>query len=363
VRRVMVLGVLGGVFLSGCSGSIRQEASSVPPPPPISRILLHGYRVVKTYRADLSGGAVPDVIVSSEDPSVNPNGGGVDLQVLSWNRRARRWRLTFDGRTAPQPNRPFGPQVSDVGAGEFGHTGTSPVLQGDGNYVTTGPVSFARLLGGDREQMIFGGGYAVCCGVPGYLAVVSYRGGIGRIIYAWQGTFAAGWQVSHNIISAQSMVQGSSQAGPLREYRFALGAREGRIVEIADDRPFLGVILRYRQGLPVAPAWLTRPVVVSTIPHGPSAGLLRPGDVILSVLNGRHLSNSTGSTKFTVGPGPETTLKYPIGFTVGSFKAGQTVRLLIRRGGKRLTVRVKLDSLMSPEASAITIPSKWDDAL
>ncbi|MGH9656304.1 MAG: hypothetical protein ACRD6B_22915 [Bryobacteraceae bacterium] len=269
--------------------------------------------------------------------------------------------MTFDGRSAPQPNRPFGPQDSDVGPGYPGRTGTAPVLEDYDNYVTIGQVSFAHLLGGNRDQMIFGGGYQVCCSVPGYLAVVSYHGGTGRIIYAWQGNPGVAWQIRHSTIRAQSTVAGGSQASPLREYRFALGARAGRIVEVSDDRPFLCVILGY-PGRPSTTS-LSPPIVVSTDPHGPAAGRLRPGDVILSVLNGRRVSNFRGSTPFTVGPGPESTLKYPIGFTVDSFKAGQTVRLLIRRGGKRLTVRVKLGSLMSPEASAIRIPTKRDDAL
>ena len=94
MRRLIFLGVVAGVLLSGCSGSIRPDAQSVPAPS-IARFLPHGYRVVKTYRADLSGGVVPDVIVSSA------GGMGADLQVLSWSRAAGRWRLTFDGRSAP----------------------------------------------------------------------------------------------------------------------------------------------------------------------------------------------------------------------------------------------------------------------
>jgi len=362
MRRLTLLGVLAGVVLAGCSGSIRGDRPSVPTPS-VARFVPHGYRVVRTYRADLSGGVVPDVIVSSA------GGMGADLQVLSWSRAAGRWRLTFDGRSAPFSSgvvTVVTPGDSNSGPGEpgglFGMIGgvNGPLL---GNlpdlYVAVDRVAFAPVLSGGRNQMVFSGTYVAGTGERGILVVVSFDGGKGKVIYSWAGLTGLGysWYIRHHVIHAWAnyLVPANSVCCALREYRFALGARAGRIVEVYDDRPFLGVILRY-PGAPYTIAAIA-PTVVHTDPHGPADGLLRPGDMILSVENGPHVSGySDGSTPFTVGPGPESTRKYPFVDTVSSFHAGQTARLLIQRGKRHLIVSVKLGSLKSPEASAIRTP-------
>jgi hypothetical protein len=353
MRRLTLLVVLAGIVLSGCSGSTRPDVSSVPAPSLI-HFLPRGYRVVKTYRADLSGGVVPDVIVvTSEDPDANPPPrAGDDLQVLSWNSDTRRWWLTFDGRSTLQPNVLSGPQNANSGPGDPGlvHTGTFPVLADYMNsYPVLGRVSVAPLLGGDRDELVFGDD--ISAGGPGFITVVSFHSGIGKIVYVWESAPGVSWHLSHNVIDAESSVPGDGDSDePVRTYRFALAARAGRIVEVYDDRPFLGVVLR----LPYTPI---RAVVVRTDPNGPSAGLLRPGDVILNVENAQRMRYVFPSGRVKVlGPDPRSTLKYDIDFSVDSFKAGQTARLLIERGHKRFTVRVKLGSLISAEASKLRTP-------
>jgi hypothetical protein len=353
VQRLTFLGALAGVLLGGCSGSIRSDVSSVPAPS-IASFLPRGYQVAKTYRADLSGGAVPDVVVTSE----NPREAGADIQVLSWSAAARRWRLTFDGMKARQPNVVEGPDMPNNGPGyPWGpyHTGTAPVIGNRNDAI--GPVviseigvAFAPLLGGDRDQLVFGAGYVACCSVPGFLAVASFHAGTGKLIYVWQGVPAVNWQISHDVIRAESsyLIPGAAEAGPYSAYRFTLAVRAGHLVEVYDNRPLLGVVLRSSRA---------GPRVVLTIPHGPAVGRLRHGDVILSVENGLKAAYPDGDGVKAVGPGPKGTLKYGIADTLSSFHAGQTVRLLIQRGKKRLTVRVKLGSLMSPAASAIRAPN------
>jgi hypothetical protein len=190
VRKLTVLGVLAGVILGGCSGSIRPDAPSVPAPS-IARFIPHRYRVVRTYRADLTGGAIPDVIVTSE----NPRDAGADIQVLSWSDASHRWRLAFDGMKARQPNVLEGPDAPNNGPGDplgLYHTGNAPVTGNRNDAV--GPVvgsdievAFAPLLGGDRDQLVFGAGYVACCSVNDFLAVASFHAGIGNLIYVWQG--------------------------------------------------------------------------------------------------------------------------------------------------------------------------------
>jgi len=348
VRRLTFLGVLVGVVLTGCSGSVRPDVSSVPAPS-IVRFLPHGYRVVKTYRADLSGGVVPDMIVTSESALRAP---GIDLQVLSWSRAMRRWRLTFDARTTQQPSGLVGPEED---SNTF-PTGANPVFSKEAIVYGQIGVAFAPLLGGPRDQLVFGGAFVGGASVPGFLAVVNFHDGIGKIIYSWNGVPGLSWHISHNTIRAQSsyLMPGASEAGPYRRYQFALAGRAGRIVEVYDSRagrPFLGVVVRFLRDVP------SRTVVVRTARHGPAAGRLRPGDVILNVENAQAMQYVLPNGHITVlGPGPVSTRNFDISEAISSFKAGQTARLLIQRGTKRLTVRVRLGSAMSPAASAIKTP-------
>jgi hypothetical protein len=353
VRTLTLLVVVAAAFLTGCSGSVREDGSLVPGPS-LVRFLPHGYRVAKTYRADLTGGAVRDVVVTSE----NPREAGADIQVLSWSNETRRWRLAFDGMKASQPNVVEGPDTPNNGPGDsWGpfHTGNAPVI-GNLNYAI-GPVvsreievAFAPLLGGDRDQLVFGGGYVACCSVPGFLAVASFHAGIGKLIYVWQGVPGLDWHIGRNVIRAQSsyLIAGAAEVGPYSAYRFTLAARAGRIVEVYDTRPLLGVVLRHTR---------IGPRIVLTVPRGPAAGRLRPGDVILSIENGLKTAYPNANGVKVVGAGSKSTLRYDIFDTLSSFRAGQTARLLIQRGNKRLTVRVKLGSLMSPAASAIRTPT------
>jgi hypothetical protein len=178
---------------------------------------------------------------------------------------------------------------------------------------------------------------------------------MGKIIYVWASPPGVSWRLGHDVIDAQSSVLGDGfSETPVRTYRFQLAARAGRIVEVSDDRPFLGIVVSTYTSM--------RAVILRVDPHGPSAGLLRPGDVILSVENAHRMrySTSPNARAEVLGPGPRTALKYDIDFLFNSFKAGQTARLLIQRDNKRLTVRVKLGSLMSPAASEMRTPNGWN---
>lgn len=338
----MLLATLVVVFSVGWAADSGRARMLSLPRPSIARLLPPGYRALRTYRADLSGGAVPDVIVTSITRSSRAP-RGADLQVISWNPATRRWRLAFDGRSATWPNTLPGPRDSNSGAGfPFGLTypgkpepilGTLPQLD-----VSVDQVAFAPLLGGDRNELVFSGTYGATGGIQGVLVVVALRNGAGKIVYSWEGDTGLGpWRITHNVIHAQTnyMAPYDAECCPIRTYRFSLGVRAGRIVEVYDDRPFLGVVLRGTSS--------GDPSVVLTAPDSPAAGHLRPGDVILRVENAPLASRA----------GPKRALEYGIFDTVSSFHAGQTVRLLIQRGTTRVSVKVKLGSLMDATAAAI----------
>jgi hypothetical protein len=226
------------------------------------------------------------------------------------------------------------------------------LLSGGGSQVSVGPVEFAPVLLGKRDQLVFSATYVSAGGLQVALFVVSFRRGSGRFIYHWEGQTGLGsWYVRNHVIygDANYLATGDALCCAIRTYRFALGARSGRIVEVRDNRPFLGVVLaddpRCRL---VNRIWqLCSLVVVRTASGGPAAGLLRPGDVILRMENPPR------------DPYP-TDRKDPFPYTlfdqVSRLDPGQTARFLIQRGRKRLTVMVKLGSLMDPAASTIEIP-------
>jgi hypothetical protein len=357
VRKLTLIGVLAGVVLSGCSGSIRPDVPSVPKPS-FARFLPHGYRVVKTYRADLSGGVVPNVIVTS----ANREGTGADLQVLSWNRATRRWWLSFDGRSAKPPEARLGPQeYSNSPAGyPFGQPRGKPsptlgmlgTLSHGGSSVSIDKVAFGRLLRGTHPQMVFSAVYVSSGGFQVALFVVSFHDTRGKSIYYWVGqTGLDAWHIRNQVIYADAnyLATGDALCCAARAYRFALAARGGRIVEIHDDRPFLGVVLGDNPDCKLVDRiWrFCSLVVVRTASNGPASGLLHPGDAILRLENAPPDPYPTGNDA----------VPYTLFDQVSRLHAGQTARLLIQRGHKRLTVSVKLGSLMDQAASAIRIPT------
>jgi hypothetical protein len=337
------------VGLRGASAarSLDQRAYSVPSPS-VATLVPPGYRILKTYRANLSGGAVPDVIVTSATRS-NKSPRGADLQVISWDAGAGRWKLSFDGRTARwMTNAMPGPGDSNSGPGyPYGSTfpgkpgpllGTLPQLE-----VSVDKVAFAAIFGRDRNQLVFSGTYVAGGGMQGILAVVDVHNGAGKIVYVWEGDTGLGpWRISHNVIRAEAnyMAPYDAECCPVRTYHFSLGAHAGRIVEMQDDRPFLGVVLRNTPS--------GYPSVGLTAPHSPAAGRLRVGDVILKVENAPSVRPL---------PGLRRAFEYSIFDSISSFHAGQTARLLIQRGAKRLTLSVKLGSLKDAAAAAIRTPT------
>lgn len=342
----MFLAALVGAVAFACLvGSGCASKSSVPSPP-IKQFLPPGYRALKTYRADLSGGAVPDVIVTSATKSrrLFP---GADLQVLSWNPPAGRWRLTFDGRSATWPKTMVGPGYSNSGPG-YSYESISPVqsqsLLGTKQdvQVSVNQVGFAPLLGGRRNQLVFSGTYVAGGGIQGLLIVVDVHKGRGRVTYAWEGDTGIGpWRISRHVIRAEAnyMAFGDSECCPVRPYRFSIGARAGRLVEISDDRPFLGIVFR---DTPIG-----HPAVVLVARDSPASDRLRVRDVILGV------ENSPRVTPFR----RDEALEYSVVDRISSFRAGQTARLLVQRGGRRITVNVKLGSLKDPVAAVIRTPT------
>ena len=278
-------------------------------------------------------------------PTGNMNFHAADLQILSWDPLARRWAAIFDAEKVEPPDTLSGRQTSNAGPGFYAAPSEGqdhPLLDPKAD-VHIDRVSFAPLLGRARKQLVFSARFTYGgSGVPSTLAVVDVEQGVANLVYAWTGE-GLRWRIAADEIKARSnyWTPADAHCCPGRSYTFTLAARNGTIEEIADERPFLGVLVR-PAGEDTASLR-----VVDVDGHGPAAGRLQAGDVITGAENA-----------------PPPAVRDPADIPANSvydqvarFDAGQTARLVVERGGSRIVVPVRLGSLRDPEATALLVPT------
>jgi hypothetical protein len=336
----MLLAALLLAALAGCGGATthpKAARSAVVPAPPYGKAMPANYRALHVWRAQLTGSAVPDAIVTSVGPLTGPEGfHSEDLQVLSWDPIAERWDIDFDAQRVASNTFYVSTETSNTGPGLLtatSRTDATPLLDPDAQ-VTIGPVRFEHLLPGSGEQLVFSevsnyGG----SGVPGELVVVDFHGGLANVIYEWSGDGGVKYRVVDNQIVAHAEYWTSSDPHccPTRTYRFVVGRTSGRYLsELSDQRPWLGV---YAKAVDSGDA--RSPVrVVGVVPGSPAAALLHAGDVLLAVRNAPRLQNASGNL---LGPA--------LYDQIAALDAGRTVELVVSRNGVRLQLSIKLGSL------------------
>jgi hypothetical protein len=283
------------------------------------------YRTTGIWYANLTGGRPRDVVVTSVGPATGPLGyHHADLQVLSWDAVAARWRLAFDAATAKAPVAYGYTLSSNVSPGIRTVPGTTNGRILDNVDTSIGPVRFAPILATARKQLVFSATFVAAGGAAGTLVVVDFKGSVANVLYTWYGEGGPTWTIHGRWIEGRAnyWAPGDSHCCPVRTYRFTVAYTDGSVTEVADQRPWLGVIVRERTGDP------TRPLkVVQLANKSPAAGSLRVGDVILDVLNAPHWARG-------------------IFDKLSLLNAGDIAHLLIDRGGKRRSVSVRLGSLM-----------------
>lgn len=292
--------LLAAAALAGCGGSgkavtvtheVTVQAVPKVPAPPLARLLPPGYVTLHVYRASLGGSRVPEAIVTSTGPPVGGLGfHSADLQVLSWDGLARRWTVSFDAQKVFPPELLDGPQASNAGPGSFAGALAAeppePILDPEAD-VELGQVRFASILPGARKQLVFSattsyGG----SGSPVSLVVVDVEQGSADVAYLWRGE-GLRWRLAGVEVRGRApyWTLADAHCCPSREYDFMLAARDGAIAETADERPYLGVLVRPAGG----DADVTSPLEVIRIADGSSASArLRVGDVIVDVANPRR---------------------------------------------------------------------------
>lgn len=310
-------------------------AASKAPPAPLALGLPAGYRAKQVLHANLSGGPVPDVVVTSVGPPVTGlDFHSADLRVLEWDPLVHRWAVAFDAQKVVPPPVSSNPGNSNTGPGYYpsssGGPPTTPLLDPKAN-VTLGPVRFGQLLPGKRRQLVFSasanyGG----SGVPAVLAVVDFKDGIANVKYTWSGEGLWNWHLSDGVLHARASywTPADPHCCAIRTYDFAVKAKQGYLTEIQDQRPWLGITVRELSG-----ADKTRLEVLSLADKAPAKGHLEVGDVLVKVLNAPAHRKDIGA------------LASPIFDELSLFDAGQTAKLLVRRHGGDVVVSVPLGSL------------------
>lgn len=295
------------------------------PAAPVGLGVPYGYRATHVWRGPLTGQSVQDVVVASEGPPVTFQGlHSRDIRVLAWDPLAHQWTVAFDAQKVFV--QPAGdPGSSNTGPG-FGQTPppTAPMLDPKAD-VTLGPVRFVQLLPGRAEQLAFSasmnyGG----SGVPGVLAVVSFPGGITDVVYTWNGEGLQSWNVADHALAARAeyWTPADAHCCPLTTYTFTIAKRNGFLEETSDSRSWLGVNVKETRpnDWPVTPLRVT-----SLADKSPASGRLHVGDVLLDVLNAPKKVRSIFDKIVELHP-------------------GETAKLLVERGGAKITVSVKLGS-------------------
>jgi S1-C subfamily serine protease len=110
---------------------------------------------------------------------------------------------------------------------------------------------------------------------------------------------------------------------------------------LSDTRSWMGVYVATRLATGTSASSSPPPVVMTVVPNGPAAGVLQPGDQLLSVSGIPQPSNPA-----TLGP--------VIIDQIDSQQPGTVVALSIQRGNQQLTENIKLSSYANPaEGQAI----------
>ncbi|MGD0165728.1 MAG: PDZ domain-containing protein [Gaiellaceae bacterium] len=352
---VPLIALVGCGSSSGTAKTATGSTTVLPfsvPAPDLARIVPVNYRVKKIWYAKLVGQAVPETIVSSKGPAVGDLGfHPAELQVVSWDRLARRWNVIFDAQKDREYQQQFGTTTSNeyISSPPDSPATAAPILDrtadGDVNQ-----VAFVHFGGDNNPDLVFtttqtyGGS-----GVPGTIVVVSFKGGEASVRYLWYGDGGAGFRVVGKgsdqtlAASAQFWTAVDAHCCPVRTYSFTIGNAGGQgITSIHDDRPWLGLYVKAeRESAASSPV-----KVVGVAPGSPAASLFKVGDVITALVGAK-----TSQNQGMLGPA--------LIDQVALLKAGTTASFRVERASGTTTITVKLGSYIDPSAQSASPPSSF----
>jgi PDZ domain len=376
-RRGVLLAVLStaAIVVAGCGGSkhattaktTTQKPSSAKsasspntlpasiPRPNFAVVLPANYRAKRVWYQPLSNTNIPDAVITSTGPPVGSlSFHSADLQVLSYDRIAKRWIVAFDAQKIPAPDTTFGTSDSNAPINSYippasASTTTTAMLDPKAD-VGIGQVAFVRFAPGQGTDLVFTASTSYGgSGVGSQLQVVSFKNQEASIIYSWSGEGLFPFRIAgapprqRLLESAWFWTLEDAHCCPLRTYKFTVAAagsgNSSYINDIQDQRPWLGVYVQ-----PLKRQDPSSPVQVMGVVQGsPAARVFHQGDVILSIQNARKVKNPP-----TLGP--------DLIDEFAQFNAGDTGVFVVRRGGATLTLRARLRSMIDSSALGAAPP-------
>ncbi len=325
----------GGKPPTGATG----PSTPAVPSPVLAQVLPPNFKVDSEQRFHLEQSDVADIVVISSGPPAGEFGDEpVDLQVLSFDPVAARWNVLFDAANEKAPVRswPTGSNLLPTRATLGIPTGPM-IPAGLHNTIEVRAASLEPGVPDDLVVSINTQGEAG--GGSSSFGVLDFHTAGLPIPFWWSGEHPVSFEVQgqrghQRIVVTADITAYTPDCCAVRSYHFTVAEKQHAVWVVADDQPWLGVIV------PFGPAFDGGPVRVGSVVRGsPADGLLFPGDLLKGVVGA-----PTGSESQPLGPIQQ----------VESFHLGDGVDILVDRGGSTLTVHVTLGSLLDPSVNRVS---------
>lgn len=337
--------VLAGT-LSACTGGGSTSGPTTLPPNAVLGSFIPPTAVVSSEKAiQLAPSGPPQEVVTYV--SQQPNSQGFtyrDLLVLSWDHFAKRWVSVFDGATAPA-----------IGAGTSAQQ--SSVLPTNANISRLDyfPITPTK----NRTDLVLWSFLSFGANGDLQVGIIHYDGQTASVDYFQNYTPAQ--QDAPSVVGTAPNQQLSIPAGwltsidpeccAIRDYVNTIGLqaqtqpggyKTSSYIVTSSTQSWLGAYVGIPQNQSGG-ATKPNPVVMTVVSGGPAAGVLQPGDQLLSV------SGETVPSSSDLGP--------PVIDEIAKNLPNTTIPLVILRGGSQQVVNIKLSSRSGPSFTSASAPA------
>jgi hypothetical protein len=328
----VVMAAAAVLMCSACTG----KAASVPEPT-LGTFLHANYSVTNQFKIKADTSHPESVVVVSKGPGLTPDapvqGGTQDVQLLTYDKIAKRWNVALDAA-----NKVVAEGFSGDGAMDPASTGPTALLPQD-HTISDAKAQVVTFQPGQTSLVI----YAVdeyYNHPPGLIAVVNLSDQSPQVSYydAESGLTAptvSGKPGSQRLtVTAAFSAPGDPGCCPARYYTQVIGSTDTghasppSVGVVEDDRPWLGAYVTSDSSVPGVLA------VVGTADNTPASSLLHIGDRIVGVVGETPKADSSN-------------LSSPVFDLLALHKPTDQVTLLVLRSAKRIQLPATLVSRMS----------------
>lgn len=314
--------------------------------PRLGNFLHPNYTVVAESKIAAQSTSVPDVVVSSSGPGLDPSrpvqGGTQDVQILRWDALAKQWAQIFDAATDVVT-----PEILDSGnSASVTPSVAQPLL--DQTHPVSGVWTRQVDMAKNHPLLIVYGIDAATNHPPGIVGLVSVpTQGTPEVTYysiragMFRPTIEGRPGQQRVTLRAEYFTDADAECCPVRDFTQTLGpdpvnfALTSAVQVVQDNRPWMGADVTTDPTTPGAV------IVVGTAPGSPASASLRVLDHIVGVET--PPSSSSGKT-----PG--------VLDDVGRRHPGDHITLSVTRAGRDLRIPVTLSSLIDTSSTQSTVP-------